>query len=161
MLATDRPHQFKAQFYYTLPFGTTVGVNEYIASGIPRTREIAVINPSAYPVVYLGRGSDGRMPMYSQTDFYIQHEFKVGGSKKAQISFNVLNLFDQRTATNYYPTENKSGYALSFSEPDFYAHKLDFTALKNAQGVPTDARFLMDNGYQTPIQARIALKFLF
>jgi len=161
VLATDRPHQFKAQFIYTLPFGTTVGVNEYIASGIPRTREIAVINPSAYPVVYLGRGSDGRMPMYSQTDFYIQHEFKVGGSKKAQISFNVLNLFDQRTATNYYPTENKSGYALSFSEPDFYAHKLDFTALKNAQGVPTDARFLMDNGYQTPIQARIALKFLF
>jgi len=39
--------------------------------------------------------------------------------------------------------------------------KFDFTALKNAQGVPTDARFLMDNAYQTPIQARIALKFLF
>ncbi len=161
VLGTDRPHQLKAQVIYTLPFGTTVGLNEYVASGVPKSREIAVLNPSAYTVLYMGRGSDGRMPMYSQTDFYVQHEVKLGGSKRAQVSFNVLNLFNQRTATNYFQTENKSGYALDFTESDFYAHKLNFTTLKNAQGVLTDARFLMDNGYQTPIQARIALKFLF
>ena len=34
-LATDRPHQFKAQFIYQFDFGTSFGVNEYIASGLP------------------------------------------------------------------------------------------------------------------------------
>ena len=61
-LATDRPHQVKAQFIYQLPFGTSIGVNEYIASGIPVTREVGVLPTSNFPVQYLGRGSDGRMP---------------------------------------------------------------------------------------------------
>jgi hypothetical protein len=66
-LATDRPHQVKAQFIYQFPFGSTVGANVFAASGIPKTREIAVINGSLYPMFYMGRGSDGRMPTYSQT----------------------------------------------------------------------------------------------
>ncbi len=65
VLATDRPHQVKAQFIYDFPFGTSVGINEYIASGIPRTREMpAGPQSSAYPLFYQGRGSDGRMPVY-------------------------------------------------------------------------------------------------
>jgi hypothetical protein len=160
-LATDRPHQLKAQFIYMLPFGTTFGVNEYVATGIPKTREMAVLNPSAYPIFYMGRGSDGRMPVYSQTDLQVSHDFKLSGQKKIQISLNVLNLFNQATATNYFSTENKSGDALSFDQTAFYAHKLDFQQLKAAQKVGTDPRFLMDNGYQTPIQARIGFKFLF
>ena len=160
-LATDRPHQFKAQFIYNLPFGSTIGVNEYIANGVPKTREFAVLNPSAYPIFYKGRGADGRMPVYSQTDLYVQHEFKLSGAKRIQISLNVLNLFNQGTATNYFQTENISGEALSFDEADFYAHKLDFQQLKAEQKLGTDPRFLLDNGYQTPIQARIGFKLLF
>ena len=38
-LATDRPHQFKTQFIYQFGFGTSVGVNQYMASGLPVTRE--------------------------------------------------------------------------------------------------------------------------
>ena len=34
-LATDRPHQFKTQFIYQFDFGTSLGVNQYIASGLP------------------------------------------------------------------------------------------------------------------------------
>ncbi len=37
-LGTDRPNQFKAQFIYQFGFGTSVGLNEYVASGIPRTQ---------------------------------------------------------------------------------------------------------------------------
>ena len=67
LLGTDRPNQFKAQGIYSFDFGTSVGADLYLASGIPVTRELAVIPPNNFPVQYLGRLSDGRMPMYSQT----------------------------------------------------------------------------------------------
>ncbi len=41
-LATDRPHQFKTQFIYQFPVGTSVGVNQYVASGLPVSREIGI-----------------------------------------------------------------------------------------------------------------------
>src|SRR6478735_4465438 len=72
-LGTDRPSQFKAQFIYQFNFGTSVGANEYIASGLPVTRELGIFPTSNYPVQYLGRGSDGRTPMFSQTDVFVQH----------------------------------------------------------------------------------------
>ena len=97
-LATDRPHQLKANFIYQFGFGTSVGVNEYIASGLPVSREIGIFPTSNYPVNYLGRLSDGRTPTFSQTDLFVQHTFKVGGNKGLQFSLNVLNLLNQDTA---------------------------------------------------------------
>jgi hypothetical protein len=160
-LATDRPNQFKAQFIYMLPFGTTFGINGYVASGVPKTREMQTVAASGYPLFYQGRGSDGRMPTYSQADLMVSHDFKLSGAKKIQISLNVLNLFNQSTATNYYSLWSASGGYVTFSESDFYAHKLNFDTLAAQQKVAKDPRFMMDSGYQTPIQARIGLKFLF
>ncbi len=48
-LATDRPHQFKAQFIYQLPFGTSVGLNGTSRRGIPVTREVGVIAAEQLP----------------------------------------------------------------------------------------------------------------
>jgi hypothetical protein len=31
-LPTDRPHQFKAQFVYQLPFGTSIVINQFAPS---------------------------------------------------------------------------------------------------------------------------------
>jgi hypothetical protein len=96
-LATDRPHQFKAQFIYQFRFGTSIGANEYVASGLPVSRELGIYPTSNLPVQYLGRGSDGRTPMYSQTDMFVQHSFTLAGGRSFQVSFNVLNLFNQDT----------------------------------------------------------------
>ena len=81
-LAADRPPQVKARVICQLPFGSTLGANFYIASSIPKTREIAVINESNYPMFYMGRGTDGRMSTYSQTDLVAQHEFKLRGNHR-------------------------------------------------------------------------------
>ena len=81
-LATDRPHQFKTQFIYQLPVGTSVGVDQYVASGLPVSREIGIFAGNNLPVNYLGRMSDGRTPTYSQTDFLVQHSFRFGGRAK-------------------------------------------------------------------------------
>ena len=71
-LATDRPHQAKAQFIYTAPFGVNVGVFQSLASGLPVSRW-AVLSPGIAPVFYAGRGSDGRTPALSQTDLSVQY----------------------------------------------------------------------------------------
>ena len=75
VLATDRPHQLKAQLLFDFAFGTSVGVSWFGASGIPRTREAAFIPGNEFPVMYLGRNSDGRLPFFSQLDLYAQQEF--------------------------------------------------------------------------------------
>ncbi len=159
-LATDRPHQFKAQLIYAFPFGTSVGVNEYVASGLPVSREIGIFPTSNFPVQYLGRGSDGRTPTFSQTDLLVQHSFKFMGTKQVQISLNVLNLLNQDTAVSRFSTYQKTN-GVTPNEALFYSGQQNLADLIVSQNVIKDPRFLMDNGFQAPLQARFGLKFLF
>jgi hypothetical protein len=159
-LATDRPHQFKAQFIYQFNFGTAVGLNEFVASGLPVSREIGILPTSNFPVNYLGRGSDGRTDVFSQTDLFVQHEIKLGGGRRLQFQANVLNLFNQEAATSKYSTYQKVD-GVDFDEADFYAGRLDFAQLISEQGVAVDPRFLQNNFFQAPIIARFGVKILF
>jgi outer membrane receptor protein involved in Fe transport len=159
-LPTDRPHQFKTQFIYAAPFGTAIGLNQYLASGIPVTREIGIYPPNTLPVQYLGRGSDGRTDMYSQTDLQIQHEFRVAGDRRLQLTFNVLNLFDQKTETGRFSTYQYIGGVIP-DEDAFYAGQETLAQLIADQDVPQDTRFLMSNQFQWPIEARFGVKFVF
>jgi hypothetical protein len=159
-LATDRPHQFKAQFIYQFNFGTAVGLNEFVASGTPVSREIGIYPPNNLPVNYLGRLSDGRTDRFSQTDLFVQHELKLGGGRRLQFQANVLNLFNQEAATSKYSTYQKAD-GIDINETDFYAGRLDFAQLITAQGVAVDPRFLQNNFFQAPIIARFGVKFLF
>ena len=159
-LPTDRPSQFKTQFIYAFPFGTSVGLNQYVASGLPVTREMAVLPGSNYPVQYMGRGSDGRSDMFSQTDFYIQHEIRLAGVRRLQVNLNVQNLFNQRAGISKFSTYQQND-GITFDQADFYAGKLNFDALAVQQGIAKDPRFLQINAWQPPLQARVGVKFLF
>ena len=158
-LATDRPHQFKAQFIYQLPIGTSFGVNEYIASGLPVSREIGIYPGNNLPVNYLGRGSDGRTPMYSQTDLFVQHAFTMGG-RSLQFSFNVINLLNQDTTVGRFSTYQQGNNSVTPDEAAFYSGRQTLASLIPTQAVK-DPRFLMDNAFQAPIAARFGIKFLF
>ena len=161
-LATDRPHQVKGSFFYMTNFGMSFGANAYFASGIPRTREMAAVSPNNFPVQYLGRLSDGRLDTYSQTDFLLQQEFKLGASRRIQLSLNVLNLFNEENPINYWFTELPGGAGIVLDETAYYLKQTpDFATIKAAQGVGTDPRFLMDSAWQTPINARFGVKFIF
>ena len=94
---------------------------------------------------------------------YVQHEFKLGGAKRDPDQPQRPEPVRPGDGDQLLPDRERVGRgAVEFDEADFYAHKLDFTALKAAaEAAETDPRFLMDNGYQTPIQARIGFKFLF
>ncbi|MGB2717940.1 MAG: carboxypeptidase regulatory-like domain-containing protein [Vicinamibacterales bacterium] len=160
VLATDRTHQFKTQFIYQFPLGTSVGINQYVASGLPVSREIGIIPGSNYPLQYLGRNSDGRTPTYSQTDLYVQHEFRFLGSRRLQLQFNVFNLFNQDTATSKFSTFQRTT-SLTLNEADLYAGRLDFQQLIQQQAIEQDPRFLQANGFQAPIAARFGVRFVF
>ncbi len=69
---TDRPHQFKAQGTYDLPWGTMVGVNALIGSGVPKSTIMSQKNINFFPY---GRGNLGRTPAFSQVDLLLQQEF--------------------------------------------------------------------------------------
>ena len=159
-LPTDRPHQFKVNFIYQFAFGTSIGVNQFASSGIPVTRELGIYPTSNLPVQYLGRMSDGRTDMFSQTDLLVQHEFRIGGDRRLQISFNVLNLFDQEAAIAKFSTYQ----AVNGVVPDevlFYNGQQTLESLIAPQGVRVDPRFLQDNAYQVPLQARFGVSFRF
>ena len=160
-LATDRPHQFKAQFIYQFGFGTSIGLNQYVASGLPVTREIGIYPTSNLPVKYLGRGSDGRTPMFSQTDMFVQHAFRVGGDAALQFSLNVLNLFNQDTARRPVLDLPARPTASSPTRRCSTAVSRRSRQLITSQNVVKDPRFLMDNWFQAPILARFGVKFMF
>jgi carboxypeptidase family protein/TonB-dependent receptor-like protein len=159
-LASDRPNQFKAQFIYQFGFGTSLGLNEFVSSGLPVSREIGIFPGSNYPLQYLGRGSDGRTPVYSQTDLYVQHGIRLAGSRELQLNFTVTNLFNQDTAVSKYSTQQRTT-SLTLNEADLYSGRLDFQQLIQAQGIEINPRFLQNNGFQIPIQARFGVKFIF
>jgi hypothetical protein len=157
-LATDRPHQFKVNGFYELPTGTLVGLNLYVSSGIPVTREAAAITGSNFPIQYLGRLSDGRTPVFSQTDFTISHRFTMG-TRGVLLGMDILNLFDQKTAISKFSTQLASGQSVEFSEADFYAGRANFSAAA-AAGIQ-DPRFLLANDFQTPRVIRFNVRVPF
>jgi hypothetical protein len=158
-LPTDRPHQVKGQFIYEMPFGLSAGLNAYIASGAPISREAAFVAGHGYPVQYLGRGSDGRTPTLSTFDLNLVQEFKLGGDKRFQVMANVLNLLDSDTATSRFPTETASGVTVDISEEQFF-RGFDGAALVSAAGA-RDPRFLMDSQYQNPREIRLGVRLIF
>ncbi len=154
-LATDRPHQFKAQVLYEFGRGTSVGVFQYIGSGIPVTREATFIPGNDFPVMYKGRLSDGRTPVLTQTDLAVQHELRLPHNQRLAINFNVLNLFNQDTALDRFRTKTAAGQSVRVSEPEFY-RGIDTDALIAAQRLPLDPRF-----FQAPITARLGITWKF
>jgi hypothetical protein len=159
-LATDRPHQVKAQFIYTAPFGVNVGVFQSLASGLPVSR-FAVLAPGIAPVFYAGRGSDGRTPALSQTDVSVQYVLALGGSKRLTVGLNVLNLFNQAQGVSRYSLENDQGVQVVIDEADYYAGRANVSAAFDEQQLPRDPRFLQYEFFQEPIRARVSVRFSF
>ena len=171
-LPTDRTHQVKLQGLYIAKWGTAVGVNEYVASGVPLSTAVSIISGHGYPIYPFGRGNLGRTPMFSQTDLLVQHSFKVGGGKRLQVEMNVLNLFNQRTVLDRGVSANRVNRTGAiplgpgfYTESAFYNHQLDFNQLIQASlaagRITADPRFNQPSSFQAPTQARFGVKFTF
>ncbi|HXG57773.1 MAG TPA: TonB-dependent receptor [Thermoanaerobaculia bacterium] len=155
-LATDRPHVFKAQLTYAFPWGTGVGLNQYIGSGTPITTEVLYEGVPFYPY---GRGDLGRTPTLKQTDLQFLHDFRFGGRYGVQLGLTVLNVFDEDTAINRVgslSSTNVTGVSHQqfFQGFDPIAKIPNFAAVKNPL-------YNQDSEFQAPRQVRVMAKFTF
>ncbi len=72
----------------------------------------------------------------------------------------MLNLFNQDTAVAKFSTYHKTN-GPNPNDALFYAGTQTLAGLIVSQNIAQDPRFLMDNRFQVPIQARFGVKFLF
>ena len=96
-LNTDRPHQVKFNGTYDFPFNLEVGAFFRVMSGIPISRWVAIENVD---IMVDNRGSDGRNPIWTQTDLHLAQKFYpfTDESRFIEFNFNILNLFNSKTA---------------------------------------------------------------
>jgi hypothetical protein len=152
---TDRPHQFKVQGTYDLPWGTMVGLNAIVQSGIPRSTIMSQKNINFFPY---GRGNLGRTPTYSQVDLLVQQDFRLPRNLRLTVGVNAINLLDQKTITQYNTTPYRDGF--NVSDPTFFGG-FDPVAVATAQNFRRDARLGMASGFQDFRVIRLQTKFSF
>jgi outer membrane receptor for ferrienterochelin and colicin len=154
-LGTDRPHQFKLQGTYDLPWGTMVGVNALVESGIPRSTVMMQKNINFFP---FGRGDIGRTPTLSQVDLLLQQDFRLPSNIRMTLGLNVINVFDQDTALVYQANPYRDQF--NVSDAVFFGG-FSPSAVASAQNFRPDARFGLANTFQDPRVIRLQAKLTF
>lgn len=102
LLATDRPHVFKAYGGYTFDWGgsktnsTEVSAFTTMQSGTPVTTFYQLY--SVTTTLYDKRGDLGRTEKFTETDFAVRHRYRFGRDGKFIIEpfVNIRNLFNER-----------------------------------------------------------------
>jgi hypothetical protein len=166
-LATDRPVVAKFYGSYRLPFGTQVGGFVYAGSGTPVSTVVNTRN--TIPVLVNGRGDMGRTPMLSRTDLLVSHEIGSMAGRRIRLELNVINLFNQKTATHIFNAVNKgSGLARADSAMNLanvdLAQGYDYNALILASPSGANAydpRYKQSDLWQQGTQGQFSIKYLF
>ena len=166
-LATDRPVVAKFYGAYRLPFGTQVGGFVYAGSGTPMSTVVQTTNQ--IPVFVNGRGDMGRTPTLTRTDLLVSHEVNVAGNRRVRFELNVINLFNQKTATHIFNSLNKGAgqprqdAAMSLAKVDL-AQGYDYNALILASpsgANALDPRYGQADLWQAGTQGQVSIKYLF
>ncbi len=154
-LQTERPHYFKVQSTYDLPWGTSIGMQTFAASG---TVQQSTVTYKSVPVFDESRGNLGRTPIFSQTDLAVQHDLRFKG-QKINVGINVLNLFDQDTVTREFTTRYRD--AVSGITDLQFLTGFDVQALAVQRGLRPDARFTLADQFLGARTIRLQAKFSF
>ena len=154
-LQTDRPHYFKVQATYDLPWGTGLGLFYQAASG---TLQQSTITYKSVPVFDEARGNMGRSPIYSSTDLFVQHDVRFSGFR-VNLGLNVSNLFDQDTVTRLFTTRYRDAVA-GITDVQFF-QGFDVPALAAARALRPDARFNQADQFLGARTVRVQARFSF
>jgi Carboxypeptidase regulatory-like domain/TonB-dependent Receptor Plug Domain len=205
LLATDRPNTFKAFGYYRLKWlksqETLLGFTQQWYSGTPLTTyydayganqypegrgmfvpaTLSAKGPNGYTVVF-GTPSFRRTPQFLQSDFSLNHEFRVSKTNEAlRLGFeaNVQNLFNQKSAVSYGQLIFSSGSvqptagltpACAAATPADGCAGVDYKSLMtgfnwkgqaNADGVVLNSQYGQPSLFQNGRNLRFKLKFTF
>ena len=154
-LQTDRPHYFKFQGTYDLPWGTILGLEYRAASG---TLQQSTVTYKSVPVFDEARGNLGRTPTFTQTDLLLQHEVRLPGQTRMNVGLNVINLFDQDTVTRAFQARLRDQVA-GINDAQFF-QGFDVAALAESRGLRPDPRFSLADQFlgarAIRVQARLS-----
>jgi hypothetical protein len=156
-LQTDRPHVFKVEGSYDLPWGTGIGVYWLAESGTPLQTEM---REKGIPFFPFGRGDLGRTPALTRTDVLLQHDVKIG-RHSFNIGLNVENLFDQDTVTRIFQLRYRDSF--NVSDQVFFSGTFDPVAMASAapNTFRPDPRFGLADQWMARREMRLQVKYSF
>jgi hypothetical protein len=162
-LATDRPHVLKLYGAYMAPFGSQIGLNQYVGSGTPLTTYASTTH--ATDTYVEGRGDMGRTPMLSSTDLLLSHELRAGGNNRVRFELNVLNVFNQKTVRHRfnYINRNRNAGRILLDDNDL-SKGYDYVAemLARPDGANArDPRYNMDDLWSDGTTGHVMVKWIF
>ena len=141
-----------------LPSRTTVGLRFFAETGIPISHVTNI--ESSTPVFYDGRETDGRTPIYNQTDLLVTQAVPLPGNKRFNVSLNVQNLFDQDGTLDVFRNTTRDTIPLSSAE--FLTNGFDFNSyIASHPQIRLDPRFLQASSFQAPRNFRVSASFSF
>jgi hypothetical protein len=165
-MPTDRRYALKLFGQYSFPEGMlkglTFGAYQTIQDGTTLSTMIDLNSADGY--MPYNRGDLGRIGTFFQTDLYAEYNFNLG-EYRAQVNFNVINLFDQKI-----PWRIQAEYEQD--DPDvvdddllgWYHSRTPIpwdTLFEPYTDLRTADTFGMDNGFQSARTIRIGFKFFF
>ena len=159
-LPTDRTHFFKLYGAYTFPFHLTVGAVLNAYSGIPVSEVWSWLGADNYPYNrgYLKDDSGNlvqkRTPFLWFGNLYAEYNLRMGRNT-LQLSVNVDNMFDTKTATRLYYWRYL--YGLDVTEEQALAN----TWTPETSGGVRNDQWLKKYGFYAAISARFGIKFIF
>jgi hypothetical protein len=169
-LATDRPVVARIYGAYSFPFGTQIGAFFNGSSGTPMSTYVNTLHRSQ--VFVNGRGDMGRSPVLTRTDLLASHTLTARNTQRIRLELNVINLFNQKTATHIFNTLNRgaggvanarSSSAMDLSNVDL-AKGYDYQALirSSPDGANAfDPRYGKPDLFQAGLQGQFSVKFIF
>lgn len=158
-LNTDRPHLLKLQGSYNFRWGTSIGANFYARSGALFSKQLSYQGYN--PTFYDGRGSLGRTPVEHAMDLLLQHDIRLGGNRRLNLSVNILNLYDADMATAIFA--NKYRDRLTLTPPEAFFNGFDTEAIMDADPARyrPDARYRQASSFLVRRDIRLGARISF
>ena len=99
ILALDRPHRFRLDGYWVLPWGLSVGLQAFAESGAP-FNQLGYFNPNYGSLVFLvPRGTAGRLPTNWGADLDLAYPIAVG-PVTVTLQAYLFNVFNKQIAVS-------------------------------------------------------------
>jgi hypothetical protein len=111
----------------------------------------------------------GRTPTLTQTNLLLSHRLGLAGGRKLQVELNVMNLFNQKTATHLFNWLNRgagsprASSAVDLSQTNL-ANGYDYNALLRATSDGANAydpRYGKPDLFNDGTQGQITIKLIF
>jgi hypothetical protein len=157
-LQTDRSHIFKVEGFSNLPWGTSVGLYQFLESGTPQQTQMS---EKGIPFFPFGRNNLGRTAAFYRTDILLQHDFRLSGGHRVNVGLNIENLFDHDTVTRQFSTAFRDTF--NVTDQAFFSGTFDPVALAAAAPATfrPDPRYLLADQWQERRQMRLQLRYSF